>query len=62
MVFSCMGSRVGSNTEDAIKESDPGVPSDICHSGKFQSKNSGWRSERLGHLVWMGNRQWGTFI
>lgn len=47
MVFNCMGKRVGSNTEDTVKESDPGMPSDICHSAKSQSKNSGWRSKRL---------------
>lgn len=61
MVFNCMGNRVGSNTEDPIKESDPGMFSDICHSGKSQSENSRWRSEGLGPLSVDGQQRVGSF-
>lgn len=61
MVFNCMGKRVGSNTEDPIKESDPGMPSDICHSAKSQRKKSGWRSKRLCPLSVNGQQIVGDF-
>lgn len=61
MIFRCMGNRVGGNTEDPIKESDQGMPSYICHSGKSQSKNSGWRSERFGPFSVDGQQTVGDF-
>lgn len=61
MVFNCMGNRAGSNTDDPIKERDPGMPSDVCHSGKPQSRDSGWRSDRIGPLSVDGQQTVGDF-